>query len=148
MYALKSYSSVEKFLRYLVVKALAGRINAIQALYDYIVSNESPSVVAYRHGLSKHQLRGYAQRIIEKAGSELKAKILLRIFIPYILNIKPLIILCDDGSFYCPYCNIRMDSRKVEDHVRSHRDLVTIVTRRILMKVRERKYSIAPSIVQ
>ena len=145
---MKSYSNLEKFVRYLVVKALAGRMNAIQAIYDYVVGGESPSTVAYRYGLSKHQLRGYAQRIIEKAGSELRAKVLLRIITPHVINIRPLVVPYSDGEYYCPYCNVRISAHRVEDHIRSHKDLVTIITRRILIKIREKKYTIAPSIVQ
>ncbi len=129
-------STVEKLVKYLVVKALAGHGYAVQAVYEHIVNEISPSTLAYKYGMSKHQLRGYTQRVIEKAGSEWRAKALLRLLTPYILRVKPIIVVYGDGKAYCSYCKVEIPMAKTEDHVRRrHKDLVSVIMRKILHEV-------------
>ncbi len=129
-------SGTEKLIKYLVVKVLAGHGYAVQAVYEHIVNEVSPSVLAHRYGMSKHQLRGYTQRVIEKTGSEWRAKALLRLLTPYILRVKPIIIFYGNGKAYCSYCREEILVAKAEDHVRrKHKDLVNVIMRKILHEV-------------
>jgi len=110
--------------RYLVAKALAGRSDVIEALYRYFVLDESIGVVAARYGFTKHQVRGYVQRVIEKVPRRLAAKA-IEVLYPYLTRIKP--VIYRDGRVYrCKLCNLEfINEYAAEDHVRiDHLDLV------------------------
>lgn len=100
------------------MKALAGKDNVIKALSDYFVYGESPSVIALKRGLSKHQVRGYAQRIVEKTGSVTRAKVILKYATPIILKIKPVTKKMNSSFVKCLLCGEELPLQIVEDHIR------------------------------
>jgi hypothetical protein len=111
-------TSIEGLLEYLIVKALAGKENVIKALTDYFVYSESPSIVALKYGLSKHQVRGYAQRIVEKTGSVTRAKVILKYATPIVLKIKPITKKLNSSFIKCLLCGEELPLQIVEDHIR------------------------------
>lgn len=113
-------SSIEAVLEYLVVKALVGRTDVLNALQEYFIMNRSPSVIATRYGLSKHQVRGYVQRVVEKAGSIVKARVIVRKSTPYISRIRPIVRHTSYGMVRCLVCGDEMPAIVSEDHVRKH----------------------------
>ena len=110
-------SRIEAVAQYLVLKALAGRMSVIKAIYDYFVNNESPSTLSRKYGLSKHQIRGYVQRIIEKSGSSIKAKVFIAYLTPYVMKIKPLCKRIRDDVVRCILCGDEMPHLVFEDHI-------------------------------
>jgi hypothetical protein len=111
-------TSIEGLLEYLIVKALAGKDNVVKALSDYFVYGESPSVIALKYGLSKHQVRGYAQRIVEKTGSVTRAKVILKYATPIILKIKPVTKKMNSSFVKCLLCGEELPLQIAEDHIR------------------------------
>ncbi|MEM0026502.1 MAG: hypothetical protein QXT53_01020 [Ignisphaera sp.] len=111
-------SSAEDVLEYLIVKVLAGKDNVVNALSDYFIIGESPSVVALKYGLSKHQVRGYAQRIIEKMGSATKARVLLKYAVPVVIKIKPIVRKLNGAFVKCMVCGEELPIQIIEDHIR------------------------------
>ncbi len=111
-------SSTEAVLEYLIIKVLAGRDNIVRAVHDYFVNSVSPSSVAIRYSLSKHQVRGYIQRIVEKTGSVVKARVLLKHAIPIILKIKPIVKEINGHIARCGLCGEELPSQIMEDHIR------------------------------
>lgn len=119
-------------VRYLVIKALSNNFIAINAILDYIVKNESPSTIAYRYGISKHQVRGYVQRILDKVGNLYIASKILTILHPLIKDMKPLISLTPRGT-YCRLCETWVVKHSAEEHVRrKHKDLVNLYTIKLI----------------
>ncbi|MCI4438089.1 MAG: hypothetical protein JHC33_14885 [Ignisphaera sp.] len=111
-------SSLEDLLEYLVVKVLAGKESVVKALIDYFVYAESPSNIAVKYDLSKNQVRGYAQRIIEKTGSAAKAKVILKYATPIILKIKPIVRKTNGALVKCLLCGEELPIQVIEDHIR------------------------------
>ncbi|MDK6028036.1 hypothetical protein QPL79_01475 [Ignisphaera sp. 4213-co] len=117
-------SSAEDVLEYLIVKILAGKDNIVNALADYFIYGESPSVIALKYGLSKHQVRGYAQRIVEKIGSATKAKALLKYAIPVITKIRPVTKKLNGSFVKCVLCGDELPIQIIEDHIRKKHAVV------------------------
>lgn len=118
-------SSTEAVLEYLIIKVLAGRDNIVRAIHDYFVNSVSPSSVAMKYSLSKHQVRGYIQRIIEKTGSVIKARVLLKHAIPVILKIKPIVKEANSHIVKCILCGEELPNQIMEDHIRKrHASLI------------------------
>ena len=113
-------SAIESVLEYLVAKALADRFEVVQALYDYFVEGRSPSVLASRYKLSKHQIRGYVQRITEKTGSLLKARIIIKYATPYIMKVRPIVKRMNDNMVRCLVCGEELPIQVAEDHIRKY----------------------------
>ncbi|MBW2675539.1 MAG: hypothetical protein JRD89_19370 [Deltaproteobacteria bacterium] len=125
--------------RYLVVKALVGR-NIIEPLYEYLVLNKPISEVAERHGLTKNQLRGYADRIREKSfGSYARARAYLKALYPFIKKIKPIFICDEDGYCMCVLCKKVVGNGGYERHIETnHLDVVVKHVYTIIESVREK----------
>jgi hypothetical protein len=111
-------SSTEAVLEYLIIKVLAGRDDIVKAVHDYFVNSISPSSVALKYSLSKHQVRGYVQRIVEKTGSVIKARVLLKHATPIILKIKPVARRINSQIVKCGLCGEELPSQVMEDHIR------------------------------
>lgn len=118
-------SPAEAVLEYLIIKVLAGRNDVIKAVHDYFVNGVSPSSVAIKYSLSKHQVRGYIQRIVEKTGSVVKAKVLLKYAIPILLKIKPITKEVNGYIVKCGLCGEELPNQIIEDHIRKrHASLI------------------------
>ncbi len=113
-------TAIESVLEYLLAKVLAGRSEVVKALYDYFVEGKSPSTLASKYGLSKHQVRGYVQRITEKTGSLVRARAIVRYVTPYVLRVKPVIKHVGNGISRCMICGEEMLSAVAEDHIRKY----------------------------
>lgn len=116
---------IVQVLRYLVTHALAGNMHVIDGLYDYFVNRASPSEIGARYGLSKHVVRGWVQRIIEKVPSFERARVLIKHLVPYVRKIRPVMERVDDNRVRCRLCGEKMIRSLARDHVeRYHGDLV------------------------
>jgi len=121
-------TDTKALINYVALKILGGSDFILEALYEYLVKGEGPATVAYKYGISKHQLRGYAQRIIEKSGSEQKARKIMPILIEISKGIEPLAVKKGD-SFVCKACGTKLTKDDAEDHVRKeHKDELKAAT--------------------
>jgi len=123
--------------RYLVVKQLAGKTSIVMAILDYFEKIESPSSLAKRYGMSKHQIRGYVQRIMEKCGSFARSRAIVMAIAPLVLRLRPVIYRDGDGSYRCRLCgdSFVLDDR--EAHVeRIHSDYVDDAIYAVIEKAR------------
>ena len=121
-------TDTKALINYVALKILGGSDFILEALYEYLVQGEGPATVAYKYGISKHQLRGYAQRIIEKSGSEQKARKIMPILIEISKGIEPLAVKKGD-SFVCKACGAKLTKDDAEDHVRKeHKDELKAAT--------------------
>lgn len=111
-------NSLVAVLEYLVLKALADRVEVVKALYDYFVEGSSPSTIANKYSLSKHQIRGYVQRIMEKTGSGTKARVFMKYAIPVIIKIKPIVRKVNGAIVVCGLCNEELPIQVIEDHIK------------------------------
>ncbi|NPA97494.1 MAG: helix-turn-helix transcriptional regulator [Crenarchaeota archaeon] len=117
-------TAIESVLEYLLAKALAGKSDVVKALYEYFVEGKSPSTLAAKYGLSKHQVRGYVQRITEKTGSMIRARAIVRYVTPYVLKVKPIIKHLGNGVSRCLVCGEEMLTPVAEDHVRKYHSAI------------------------
>ncbi|MEM3971711.1 MAG: hypothetical protein QXR34_02680 [Saccharolobus sp.] len=113
-------TDIKSLVNYVALKILGGSDYLLDALEEYLVNGEGPATVAFKYNISKHQLRGYAQRIIEKSGSEAKAKKLVPILKSISSDVKPIIKKTTDGSYECSICNIPIAKEDSEEHVRKY----------------------------
>ena len=135
---MKSSTPLESVLEYLVVKALSSKFNIIKALRLYFVENISPSRIEVLTGLTKNQVRGYAQRIIEKATDVVRARIYAKYLIPYVEKIKP-IMECNGASCRCRICNVDVPDYAVEIHIKNlHSDVVDECVNTIIELLRKK----------
>ena len=113
-------------IEYLILKVLADKEEVVKALYDYFVEGLSPSSIAFRYGLSKHQVRGYVQRIMEKTGSALRAKALMKYAVPLIIKIKPVAKKLNESMVACNVCGEELPLQIIEDHIKKkHPEIVS-----------------------
>ena len=123
---------LREVLEYLTILQLSGRGNAVEALYAYFSNGGFGSVseLAQRYGLTKHQLRSYVQRVLEKVPGPYRAsraRLYIRYLAPLVLrSVKP-IIEARDGYALCTLCKrtFTLDSAVATSHICAmHRDLV------------------------
>ncbi len=107
-------------LEYLVLKKMAGRPEVLEALIEYLGGSLPPSQANDRYGISKHQLRGFVQRINEKAGDRRLAEFLIRISTPLILSTVPSKIDRSKRPEVCMICGKRLVNMFPEDHLKKH----------------------------
>lgn len=117
-------TGAESALEYVVIKMLADKENVVRALYDYFVLDESPSAVAARYGLTKHQVRGYAQRMVEKLGSVVKAKVILKYAVPAVLRLKPIARKTNGFMARCAVCGEELPLQIMEDHIKKRHNSI------------------------
>lgn len=111
---------VNEVLEYLVLKKMAGRPEVLMALLDYINGELSPSMAYERYGVSKHQLRGFVQRIYEKSGDRKIADAVIRIAVPIILSSVDSRVKRDSRPETCGICGKRLYNVFPEDHIKKH----------------------------
>ncbi|MDW8011092.1 MAG: hypothetical protein RMH84_05830 [Sulfolobales archaeon] len=110
-------------LRYLVIKVLAGDFITLHALKEYLIDSESPSVLSHKYKIGKFKLRGYIQRVIEKAGNHRIAQYVLKCSYNSLSNLVPIVVRVP-GGYYCTICKRSLVTNP-ERHVRlEHRDVV------------------------
>jgi len=133
-------TALEAVTEYLVTKQLGARTEVVRALYDYFVNNASPSDIAGRYGIGKHQVRGYVQRIMEKCDGNLaRARAIIRRVAPLVLELEPVMVPANDGELYrCKICNQKVPAYVADKHVAYyHRPLIELYTDRIVSTIIE-----------
>jgi len=128
-------SSVERIAEYLASLKLAGRQQTLAAIELWSTNNCSPSEIEVMTGLSKNRIRGYIQRVCEKAANPRRAAAIARALLPMVRGVEPII---DSGR--CRICGARIgDQYAAVVHVRSrHADIVEKVVSRIVEELRRR----------
>ncbi|RLG88880.1 MAG: hypothetical protein DRO18_00525 [Thermoprotei archaeon] len=112
--------SVRAVIEYLVLRRLISDVTTILILKEYFVDGESPSDISRKYGISAHTVRGYVERLIEKAGSHHIIPTLIKISLPYIMNLDPMVIVVS-GKYYCLECDLTLKSKQSAiNHVRRH----------------------------
>lgn len=115
--------NIVEALKYLVVKVLAGDLVTLHALKEYLVDEKSPSVLSHKYRIGKFKLRGYIQRVIEKAGNHRIAQYVVKTTYSSLSTLSPVVVKVS-GGYYCTVCE-RMITMNPERHIRlEHRDLV------------------------
>lgn len=110
-------------LRYLVVKVLVGDFITLHALKEYLIDSESPSVLSHKYRIGKFKLRGYIQRVIEKAGNHRIAQYVIKCSYDSLSGLDPIVVRVP-GGYYCTACRKSLTANP-ERHVRlEHRDVV------------------------
>ena len=127
-------SSVERIAEYLASLKLAGRQQTLAAI-ELWTADLSLSEIERVTGLSKNRIRGYIQRVCEKAANPRRALAIARALLPMVRGVEPII---DNGR--CMVCGARIgDQYAAVVHVRSrHADIVEKVVSRIVEELRRR----------
>ena len=124
--------------KYLVLKRLAGDIVAIMSIKEYLIDGLSPSTIGHKYNISKFRVRGYVQRVVDKARNHLIAESIVKAIFPYIIEVEP-IVLKVRGRYVCLKCDQQLPKEKVEHHIRKkHKDLLNSVVQEIVSSVRRR----------
>ena len=128
-----------EFLRYIVVRALAGEQVKLLVLRDVVVRGDSPSIVASRYGISKHQVRGYVLRISDNGVPMWMARKILDAGWKHIVSIEP-IVEQRNGTIYCKLCRQPITLRwgSAWFHIeRRHGNLVEHLVAELARRIRE-----------
>jgi hypothetical protein len=129
---------IKSLINYVSLKILGGSDYLLDALEEYLVNGEGPAIVAHKYNISKHQLRGYAQRIIEKSGSEIRAKKIIPILKEMAIDVKPIVVRDENGVYTCTLCNTVVAKEDSEEHVRKyHKDMLTLAITHMTEKLDE-----------
>jgi len=119
-------SSIVDLLEYFVKLKLAYPVLA-DALYDYFVKNESPSMIAEKYGISRNVLRGRIQRIYEYASPRRGTlSNIVKLVAEAVKDIEP-VYTRNDWFALCNLCNHAMfaDPSVMMDHlVKVHKSYV------------------------
>ncbi|MEM1622664.1 MAG: hypothetical protein QXZ60_03160 [Sulfolobales archaeon] len=117
-----SESAVES-LKYLIVKVLAGDFVTLHALKEYLLDGESPSILSHKYRIGKFKLRGYIQRVIEKAGNYRVAQYVIKVSYGTLCSLTPIVVRVP-GGYYCTVCE-KVLTMNPERHIRlEHKDIV------------------------
>jgi len=130
----------KSLVNYIALKILGGSDYILDALEEYLVNGEGPASVAYKYQISKHQLRGYAQRIIEKSGSEARARKIVPIIKQIASDVKPVVKKNEKDLYVCEICKVTVAKEDAEEHVRKyHKDILTSTIKTILERLEQYK---------
>lgn len=130
----------KSLVNYIALKILGGSDYILEALEEYLVNGEGPATVAYKYQISKHQLRGYAQRIIEKSGSEARARKIIPIIKQISSDVKPIVRKNEKDLYVCDICKVTIAKEDTEEHVRKyHKDILTTTIKTILERLEQYK---------
>jgi len=129
---------ITEITRYLVLKRLAGDAVAIMSIKEYLIDGLSPSTIGHKYGISKFRVRGYVQRVVDKARNHLVAESIVRAVFPYIMEVEP-IVLRVRGKYVCLKCDQQLLKERVEHHIRKkHKDLLNATVQKIVSSIRRR----------
>ena len=125
--------------RYLVIKRLAGDTITILSIKEYLVDGLSPSTIGHKYKISKFRVRGYVQRIIDKARSHHIASLIVKMVFPYIIGIDPAILKIGD-RYVCLLCDAQLRAEQIEHHIRrKHKDVINEITNYIVVRLRKER---------
>lgn len=124
-------------IEYLVLKKLAGRSEVLEALVEYMDGGISPSLANTIYGVSKHQLRGFVQRIYEKAGDRVLAETVVKRTTFLVISTVPSVTMRDRWPEVCRVCGKRLENVFAEDHIKKHHpDLLEHWLRKVVEELR------------
>ncbi len=131
-------NNVKDIVEYLVLRRLISDITTVLLLKEYFVDGNSPSDISRKYSISAHTVRGYVERLIEKAGSPHIIPGIIKRVLPYIMNIEPLIIIVS-GKYYCLECEITLSNKQAAiNHIkRRHRDKLNRIVNEVLTKIKQ-----------
>lgn len=132
-------SRIVSLARYLAVHWCSGDEAAVLAIRDYFVNGDRPSDIARRYGLSKNQVRGYVQRVLEKCGSFYVARALIRVLIPVITAVdKPFETINGGKMARCRLCGAEVLIDHFKLHLlRAHGKYLNLLAHRIVQSLLE-----------
>ncbi len=104
-------------VRYFVIKRLSGDVITLLSVKEYLVDQRSPSEIGHKYRISKYKVRGYVQRVVEKAGSQRLATAIVERTWHLVYQVQPIVIRAG-GRWVCLLCNEEV--LKPEAHVRKH----------------------------
>lgn len=125
--------SIARAAEYVILKMMAdGRVLA--ALVDYYINGESPADIAEKHygnAKKKFVVRGYIQRVYEKAGNHRAAALVVRALVRSAPEILPRLPRLNGGNI-CPLCGRAFTNKHTHMrswHKRELREMVEVVLR-------------------
>jgi len=125
--------------KYLVTKRLAGDTITILSIKEYLIDGLSPSTIGHKYKISKFRVRGYVQRIIDKARSHYIAASIVKIVFPYVISVDPAVLKIGN-RYVCLLCDTPLRAEQVEQHIRrKHRDVINELTNYIVSKIRRER---------
>jgi len=135
-------SGLKACLRYLVIKSLIDK-SVIRIIYEYFVENSSPSVLASRYGVTRHQVRGYVLRITDKM-SHVKARAVIKHVYPYLMDLGYIFEYDGYGYFKCKLCGLEIPNIykrtqfAMHDHIsKNHMDYVDTFVDKIIESLKQ-----------
>ncbi len=127
---------ITSIARYLIIKRLSNDVVALLAVKEYLIDGEPPSVIAFKYKISKFKVRGYIQRVIDKAGNYRVAVKVVESLYPYIMSIEP-IMLRSGSRMICTICNTYVRINEDEQHIRKkHKDLLNELIRSMVARLK------------
>jgi len=124
-------------VRYLAVKALVGETPLLRAAKMY-ADGESPSVVEYITGVKRSRMRTVIARIRERCGSINRARRLVSIAVPALLEVEP-VFEESNGVRRCRICGAV--TREPERHlIAVHPDVLERIVRSVAERVLKALY--------
>ncbi|MEZ0290699.1 MAG: hypothetical protein ABWJ42_06395 [Sulfolobales archaeon] len=130
-------NNISEVLEYLVLKMMAGRPEVLKALLEYIEGNLSPAAAPQIYNVSKHQLRGFVQRIYDKANNRPLANLLIKLSVPIILEKTRIYIDRSQRPEECIVCGRKLYNVFPEDHIKKHhKDLIEYEKQKILTELK------------
>jgi len=135
-------NSLRQALRYLVIKALIDK-SVVRIIYEYFVEDSSPSVLASRYGVTRHQVRGYVLRITDKM-SHVKARAVIKHVYPYLMDLGYIFEYDGQRQFRCKICGLEIHNIykrtqfAMHDHIsKNHMDYVDTIVDRIIEALKQ-----------
>jgi hypothetical protein len=115
---------LKELVRYLALVKLCNNVAALKTFEMYFIDNRSPGEISRTLGIARHTVRGYIDRVIKNAGGFIKASMLVRVVVPHIASVKP-VIETSNSIYRCRLCGlVFMSIRTAMPHIRdSHRDV-------------------------
>ena len=117
------YDRVRGVVRYLVTKRLAGDVRVLLAVKEAVVDWRSPSEVGRKFGMSKYMVRGYVQRVEEKAGGHRLATLIVERAWREIYRLEPVVVRVG-CCWVCLICNEVIAESPLVHIRRYHSELV------------------------
>jgi len=120
-------------VRYLVVKQITDPI-VVEVLYRYFVEDVPISEIAKVYGFTKHQVRGYIQRITEKVRYR-RGRALLKVLYPFLRTLKPIVDVYGETA-RCRICGFIAPIQFMAEHIhRRHEELVEDLIQQAVMYI-------------
>jgi len=130
-------STVESITKYIVAQRLANNEEFFCVL-QHVIKGYSPSNIAELCNVTKNVARSYIYRIVEKSSSSVRALIVAKHVLPFVLQLVPTAVLKEDGRAICMLCNTEVDGMLQYHIASSHADTVNYYTRLAISKLREK----------